>query len=91
MSVSHLDAIKKKYGFQTLNVATWRDPKLSVHPARGGPKGPSISPDLAAKPFELTYKVRIKPPPPPPEPTDDEDSEGEEVAAPEPAGKSHST
>ncbi|EME46227.1 hypothetical protein DOTSEDRAFT_70282 [Dothistroma septosporum NZE10] len=78
MSVSHLDAIKKKYGFQTLNVATWRDPKLSVHPARGGPKGPTISPDLAAKPFELTYKVRIKPPPPPPEPTDDEESEGEE-------------
>lgn len=76
MSVSHFDEIKSRYGFRELNVATWKDPKLSVHPFRGGPKPVSVSPESVSKPFTGTYRVRIRPPP---EPTDDEESEDDEV------------
>ena len=79
MSVSHLDEIKSRYGFKELNVASWKDPKLSVHPFRGGPKPASVSPQSVSKPFTSTYKVRIARPPPPPEPTDDEESEDEDA------------
>lgn len=68
------DAVKQKYGYKEMNIATWRDPRLSVHPARGGPKSPTISPESASKPFIPRYKVRY----PLPEPTDGEDSEDEE-------------
>lgn len=75
MSAGNLDAIKKKYNFKELKVATWKDPKLSVHPFRGGPKPPSVSPESVSRPFVPTYKVRIARLP---EPTDDEDSEDDE-------------
>lgn len=75
MSVSHFDEIKSRYGFREVKVANWRDPKLSVHPFRGGPKPASVSPESVSKPFTGTYKVRIRPPP---EPTDDEESEGDD-------------
>ncbi|USW53622.1 hypothetical protein Slin15195_G069410 [Septoria linicola] len=69
------DAVRERYGYKEISIATWRDPRLSVHPARGGPKSPTISPETASKPFIPRYKVRY----PVPEPTDDEESEdGEE-------------
>lgn len=67
------DAVKERYGYKEISIATWRDPMLSVHPARGGPKTPTISPESAAKPFIPRYKVRY----PVPEPTDDEDEDDE--------------
>ena len=72
MSAANLDEVKKKYNFKEISVATWRDPSLSVHPARGGPRAPLISPDTVSKPFVPTYKVKY---PAVPEPTDDEESE----------------
>ena len=78
----NLDAVKKKYNFKQISVATWRDPSLSVLSARGGPNSPSISADAVGKPYVPTYKVRYNPIP---EPTDDEESgkdgEGEEASA----------
>ncbi|KAK3696866.1 hypothetical protein LTR37_017772 [Vermiconidia calcicola] len=71
MSAANLDAIKKKYKFKDISIATWRDPSLSVHPARGGPKAPTILPEVAGKPFVPTYKVKYNTVP---EPTDDEES-----------------
>lgn len=82
MSATNLDAVKKKYNFKQISVATWRDPSLSVLSARGGPRSPSISADAASKPYVPTYKVRYSTLP---EPTDDEESgkdgEGDEVNA----------
>ena len=68
MSAANLDAIKKKYKFKEIAVATWRDPSLSVLTARGGPTSPTFSPD---KPYIPTYKVKYNTVP---EPTDDEES-----------------
>ena len=56
-----IDDVLKKHGFKQLNVATWRDPSLSVLSARGGPKSPTISPDAAGKPFVPTYKFNLSP------------------------------
>jgi hypothetical protein len=71
MSAANLDAIKKRYNFKHIAIATWRDPSLSVHPARGGPKAPLISPEDAGRPFVPQYKVKYDALP---QPTDDEDS-----------------
>ena len=60
MSAANLDAIKKKYNFKEINVATWRDPSLS------GDSG------FPGAPYTPTYKVRYDALP---EPTDDELSE----------------
>ena len=69
MSITTFDAIKKKYKFKEISVATWRDPALSVHPARGGPDSPN--------PFSgATYKVRLDHLS---QPTDDEGSEDEDT------------
>ncbi len=75
MSAANLDAVKKKYKFKEIAVATWRDPSLSVLSARG-----NISPDVTGRPYIPTYKVKYNPLP---EPTDDEDSsiEGEQDSA----------
>ena len=75
MSAANLDAVKKKYKFKEIAVATWRDPSLSVLSARG-----NISPEAAGRPYIPTYKVKYNPLP---EPTDDEDSgyEGEKESA----------
>lgn len=73
MSAANLDAVKKKYKFKEIAVATWRDPSLSVLSARGGPKSPTISPEAAGRPFIPTYRVKYDIP----EPTDDEGSDDE--------------
>ena len=88
-----LDAVRDKYGYKNISFATWRDPRLSVHPARGGPKTPTVDPESVSQPFIPKYKVRYPVPPP----TDDESSEedgaesGEEqqptADAPSSAGK----
>ena len=67
MSAANLDEIKNKYGFKEISVATWRDPSLSVHPARGGPDSPSLPRGAFYVP---TYKANY-------ESTDDEDSGSE--------------
>lgn len=36
MAAANLEQVKKKYNFKDIKVATWRDPALSIHPARGG-------------------------------------------------------
>ncbi|KAK5131691.1 hypothetical protein LTR08_000745 [Meristemomyces frigidus] len=71
MSAVNLDEIKKRYNFKQISVATWRDPKGSILPARGGPASPLISAAAAASPYTPTYKVNYRRPP---EPTDDEES-----------------
>ncbi len=68
MSTSSFDAIKRKYNFKEISVATWRDPALSVHPARGGPGTPDLFPGS-------TYKVRLDHLS---QPTDDEQSDAED-------------
>ena len=75
MSAANLDAVKKKYKFKEIAVATWRDPSLSVLSARG-----NISPEVTGRPYIPTYKVKYNRLP---EPTDDEDSgdEGEKEPA----------
>lgn len=74
--MSAYDAVKAKYGYREISIATWRDPRQSVHPARGGPRvPPAISPESASKPF-IPYRVKYRPRPP--EPTDDEESEDED-------------
>lgn len=79
--MSAYDAVKAKYGYREISIATWRDPRQSVHPARGGPRvSPAVLPESIAQPF-IPYKVKYKPRPPP-EPTDDEDSEGEDEPEP---------
>ena len=79
MSAANLDAVKKKFNFKEISIATWRHPSESIHPARGGPISPSLSPSAVYKP---TYKVKYRPPV---EFTDDEESgkdgEGDETIA----------
>lgn len=78
-SMSNFEKIRQIYNFPEVRVATWRDPKGSILPARGGPKGPTISADNAAEPFTPSpYRVKYKPRPLP-QPTDDEDSEDEKL------------
>ena len=72
MSAADLDAVKKKYKFKEVAIATWRDPSLSVLSARGGPQSPTFSSDAVGKPYIPTYKVKYDTLP---EPTDDEGSE----------------
>jgi hypothetical protein len=85
MSAANLDAVKKKYKFKEIAVATWRDPSLSVLSARGGPTTPTISADALGRPYIPTYKVKYNRPP---EPTDDEDSGNEDDKEPaNPEGK----
>lgn len=79
MSVANLEEIKKKYNFKQISVATWRDPRGSILPSRGGPISPTISAEAASRPYVPTYKVSY-PQPKPPEPTDDEDSGDDEDA-----------
>jgi hypothetical protein len=74
MAPVNLQDIIKKYNFKTISVATWRDPRGSTLPARGGPTSPTISAEAAAKPYIPTYKVVYNVP----EPTDDEASDGED-------------
>lgn len=70
----HLDEVCKKYHFKTVNVATWRDPSLSVLPGGRGPRsGYRVPAADVGKPFIPTYKVKYAVP----EPTDDEASEDE--------------
>lgn len=74
--MSAYDAVKAKYGYREISIATWRDPRQSVHPARGGPRvSPSVSPESASKPF-IPYRVKYRPRPP--EPTDDEESDDDD-------------
>ena len=80
MSASNLDEIRKRYGLKQISVATWRDPKFSVLPARGGPASPMISAAAAGEPYTPTYKVNYRKLP---ELTDDEESEEDEIAAEE--------
>ena len=77
MSAANLDAVKKKYKFKEIAVATWRDPSLSVLSARGGPQTPTYSADAIGKPYIPTYKVKYNALP---ERTDDEESEKDEEA-----------
>lgn len=72
MSAANLDAVKKKYKFKEVSIATWRDPSLSV---LSTPGGPASSPEVFGRPYIPTYKVKYNPLP---EPTDDEDSGNEE-------------
>lgn len=74
MSAGNLEEVKKKYGYKNISVATWRDPKGSILPARGGLKSPTISAEAAGRAYVPTYKVSYGRPP---EPTDDEESDGE--------------
>lgn len=73
MSAAHLEELKKRYNFKHISVATWKDPRSSVLPARGGPTSPSISPEAAGSPYMPTYKVSYTQTKAP-EPTDDEAS-----------------
>ncbi|KAK5108672.1 hypothetical protein LTR62_008077 [Meristemomyces frigidus] len=75
MSAINLEDIRRKYNFKQISVATWRDPRASTIPARGGPPAPLVSPEAAARPYIPTYKVRYRVP----EPTDDEDSGEEDI------------
>lgn len=79
MSAAHLEELKKRYNFKHISVATWKDPRSSVLPARGGPKSPSISAEAAGSPYMPTYKVSYTQPKAP-EPTDDEASSEDEVS-----------
>lgn len=73
------EEVRKRFNFKELNVATWRNPYESIHPARRGPGLlTTISPADAAKPYMPTYKYQIKPPAKLPDPTDDEESSGED-------------
>ena len=54
MAAANFEDVKRKYNFRQISVATWRDPALSVHPARGGPIPSAITPD---QPYFPTYKV----------------------------------
>lgn len=73
--MSPLDEVCKKYGYKTVNVATWRDPSLSVLSGGRGPRpGYKVAASDISKPFIPTYKVKYAVP----EPTDDEDS-GDEM------------
>lgn len=64
---------QRRYGYQEINIAKWRDPRGSILPARGGPKPPTVAPDAAAELHRPTFRVnRYRRPPP--EPTDDEES-----------------
>jgi hypothetical protein len=85
--MSHLDTIKKKYNFNQINVATWRDPRLSVHPARGGPKPRTVAPEAVSQTFVPRYRVSYKLPQPPTEESssDDESSDAESEAGEEAA------
>lgn len=72
---SQLDEVCKKYGYKGINVATWRDPSLSVLAGGRGPRtGYRVARADVGKPFIPTYKVKY----PVPEPTDDESS-GDEM------------
>lgn len=74
---SQLDEVCKKYGYKGVNVATWRDPSLSVLSGGRGPRsGFKVAPSEVSKPFIPTYKVKY----PLPEPTDDEGS-GDDMRA----------
>ena len=73
MSAANLDEVKKKYNFKEISVATWRDPVSSIHPARGGPNSPGLSPDSSYFP---TYKINYDNFS---QATDDEESLDEEV------------
>jgi hypothetical protein len=57
----------KRADVSKIRVATWKDPALSVHPSRGGPKFPPSPGTVRA--FVPRYRVR----PEPVEKTDDED------------------
>ncbi|KAK3678879.1 hypothetical protein LTR78_001332 [Recurvomyces mirabilis] len=82
MATVNLEEIRRKYNFKQISVATWRDPRSSTIPARGGPSAPMYSAEAISKPYIPTYKVKYKLP----EPTDDEASEDEQ-AAPAPKGE----
>lgn len=77
MSAAHLEELKKRYNFKHISVATWKDPRSSVLPARGGPASSTITPDAAGSPYMPTYKVSYTQPKAP-EPTDDEASSEDE-------------
>ena len=79
MSAAHLEELKKRYNFKHISVATWKDPRSSVLPARGGPASSSISPEAAGSPYMPTYKVSYTQPKAP-EPTDDEASSEDEAS-----------
>lgn len=72
----NLDAVKARYGYKEISIAQWRNPRLSVHPARGGPKSPTMSAEAAAQPYIPRYKVKYRVP----VPTDDEESEDDKSA-----------
>lgn len=72
--MSQLDEVCRKYGYKKVNVATWRDPSLSVLSGGRGPRtGYKVSPADISKPYIPTYKVKYDVP----EPTDDEQSDEE--------------
>lgn len=71
---SQLDDVCAKYGYKSINVATWRDPSLSILSGGRGPRsGFKVAPTDVSRPFIPKYKVKY----PIPEPTDDEGSEDE--------------
>ena len=57
---------KKKFALDQVSFSNWQDPRLSIHPARGGPQN-NVTETEAQPTFR--YKLKV------PEPTDDEDSE----------------
>ena len=75
MSAANLDAVKRKYKFKTVSIATWRDPSQSVLSVRGGPTSPSFPPVSHGRPYLPTYKVKYNHLP---EPTDDEETGNEQ-------------
>ena len=54
MAAANFEDVKRKYNFSQISVATWRDPSLSVHPARGGPNPSATTPE---QPYFPTYRV----------------------------------
>lgn len=68
MSAANLDAVKKKYNFKQISVATWRNPW-------SGSNSPSISPDALGQPIIPPYRVKYDQLH---DPTDDEESENED-------------
>ena len=60
MAAANFEDVKRKYNFTQISVATWRDPSLSVHPARGGPDPFATIPAESA-PYYPTYKVNYDP------------------------------
>ena len=82
MSSQSLEALKKRYNFNEISIAQWRDPSLSTLPGYGK-KISGVFPEASGS-YKPTYKRIIKPPESEPESEseseDEDDSDAESNA-----------